>query len=184
MVMVRRMGKYMWTSEKSLEDMVAPLFRKTVMKVSDTFLLTPHELEDLANGPYKSKVHESDTSKSEVQHLRAYATKLPHKALWDLSQNPEWGPNTELRNGSLPNFTTNYGSLYSTELKRTMTPWELLLNQGVPVTEAAAKAAGVRQLKFEVPPHAVVRMAGNGMHVPCMGAALLAAMLHTNTRTA
>jgi hypothetical protein len=59
-----------------------------------------------------------------------------------------------------------------------MTPIELLLNQGIPATEFAAKAANISQVEFPVSANAMVRMAGNGMHVPSVGAILLLAMLY------
>ena len=176
-VMVRN-GTFVWTSQTSLDDMLKPFHRRTCMPLRDTFFLGRTEIPDVLGTWDPDKGVVENLSKSEQLHLGRYFEDFPNKLLWDLSQNSAWGPNHELKNGALPNLTTNCGSLYSTELRRTMQPTELLLNQGVPVTAKAACAAGVRPVLFPVSRSAAVRMAGNGMHVPSVGAVVLAAMLH------
>ena len=176
-IMVRRLSSFKWTSQKSLDEMLKPLLSQTVMKLADTFMLSNHEIDKNPDSPYGAKV-EKHFNKSELKHFQTYMEKHPGKLLWDLSQNPNFSATTELKNGALPALTTNCRSLYSTQAKRTMAPIELLLNQGIPATEFAAKAANISQVEFPVSANAMVRMAGNGMHVPSVGAILLLAMLY------
>lgn len=180
-IMVRKAGRCSWTSKMSLDGMMKALLRRVVMKASDTFMLTSAELTELASQNHKSKVTDDDFTKSEMKHKAAYEVKCPDKVVWDLSQNPSFSANTELKSGALPNLTTNCGSLYSTQLRRTMHPFELLLNQGIPATEQAAKASHTPRIHFPVSSQAIIKMAGNGMHVPCVGAVLLCAMLCVKT---
>jgi site-specific DNA-cytosine methylase len=176
-IMVRHQSVFKWTSEKSLEEMLKPLLSRTVMKLADTFMLSNQDVQGNTDSPYAAKV-EKDFNKSELKRFQMYKEKFPGKLLWDLSQNPNFSATTELKNGALPGLTTNCRSLYITQMKRTMTAAELLLNQGIPVTEIAARAANVSRLEFPVSASAMVRMAGNGMHVPSVGAILLLAMFH------
>jgi hypothetical protein len=85
---------------------------------------------------------------------------------------------TDLKDGCLPTLTTNCRCMMSAVHCRPMSELELLLNVGVPLINRAANAAGVPPVKFEgISRQAQAFMAGNSMHVPSVGAVLLAAMM-------
>ena len=67
--------------------------------------------------------------------------------------------------------------------RRFLTADECLASQVVPVTPAQSQLCGAPRLDTgDASERTVVRMAGNGMHTPCVGVFLLCAMLALELR--
>jgi len=177
-VILLRKGRFMWTSDKPLQEKIDELARSVDMGPPGAFFRQPEELETLDGCWDVSRSLEDNLSAGELRFLDQYKMSKQSKKIYDLSQNPKFSATCEWKSGVLPNLTTNCGSLFSVEAERTLQWPELLVVQGVPATHSASLAAGVRQWEFPVSRSAKVRMAGNGMHVPSVGSVLLLAMLH------
>lgn len=124
-------------------------------------------------------------SKSELRHLDGYKAdpRFSHRGLWDLAQNPATRPRTSRVDESLPTLTTSSGRLFSHSRGRWLLPEELLLAMGVPAVQRFARLPLVPWWNLDAVSPAIsankrVTMAGNGMHVPCIGYIILVAMLY------
>ncbi|CAK9073952.1 unnamed protein product [Durusdinium trenchii] len=97
----------------------------------------------------------------------------------DLSQYPKNGRGRgETKDGALPTLTTTTGSLWSEAHQRCLSSDELLSSHVLPVTRAQATKCHSPRLKFDGCSNASkVKMAGNGMSVPCMGVAMMGAAI-------
>ncbi|CAK9072836.1 unnamed protein product [Durusdinium trenchii] len=85
---------------------------------------------------------------------------------------------SECKDGSLMCVTTNSGRLYNKALQRVMHPLELLATHSLPVD--AKQSAISKSPKLELSSTsktAQIRMAGNAMSVPTMGAIIVATIL-------
>ena len=66
--------------------------------------------------------------------------------------------------------------------RRFMSPQEMFASQVVPTNSAQSRACGASMLvRSGASERAQVRMAGNSMHVPCVGAFLIAACMMLET---
>ena len=101
--------------------------------------------------------------------FRIYRVKLPDAELADLCQNPSSQP----RQGRaiVPTLTTGSWRIFSFQEKRYVRGKELLLLHSVPVCMCVAELLGSPRISVEHLSHrAQCRLAGNSMHVACIGA--------------
>ncbi|CAK8992338.1 unnamed protein product [Durusdinium trenchii] len=85
---------------------------------------------------------------------------------------------TECKDRSLMTLTTNSGKLFSKASRRVMQPLELFATHVLPVTPSQSEAAMAPMLQLDnACTTASVRMSGNAMSVPCIGAVLVATIL-------
>lgn len=117
-------------------------------------------------------------SDSGLKHLLAYEQKASANVIYDVSQNPTANRGrTSLKDGSLPCSAIS-SRLWSVRHQRTFLATEALQATGVPVSQHTATAAQVEPSKLaNASEAAIFTMAGNSMHVPSVGLALLLAVL-------
>ncbi|CAK9021657.1 unnamed protein product [Durusdinium trenchii] len=114
-------------------------------------------------------------------NLKDYCTDFPRNGwkVCDLNQMVRNSRGrTECKDGSLMTLTTNSGSLFSKASRRVMDPVELFTTHALPLTSDQSEAAGAPPLGVaSASKTASVRMAGNAMSLPCVGAIIVAAIL-------
>ena len=120
---------------------------------------------------------------AEQAHLRGYEGLPTHHRMsqakvWDLHQSAE-RPRGSCVDGSLPCSTTHCGSMYHRTLKMFLSPRMLLRAMGHGSDQHCADAAGRDALDVRATRGTKLQeMAGNAMHVPCVGACLMIVALH------
>lgn len=95
----------------------------------------------------------------------------------DLSQNPRVRPAFSLPSRPAPTMTRGCACLYLGAAGRRLSSRELLVGQGLPADPCLARELGVEPLSFDgLSRSCVATMAGNGMHLECVGIAMISAL--------
>ena len=153
--------------------------RRPIMSADDTFFMVPDELASRTAWKPAQQIRQR-LSPSQAYMYKKYAKRVDctDKLIFDCSQDPDTHKCTEGKDGLLQTFTTNCGAIVSKKHQRAMAVEEVMTNMGVPVLPRAAAAAGVRVWEFPLATSRtnMLRMAGNGMHVPCGGVMIMLAM--------
>ena len=157
-------GVATWTSSRSgrkLHQLLEALTATPVMDVRSFF--------DDPDARALRKFNQSE-AKNLALYNKSKGRLGPGRAdVVDLQQTPNRG-RSSLKDGSLPCFTTNSGSLYSRGLNRFLSPKQMMRAMGFPVNKLNLELLGFS-------PSEIMAMAGNGMSVPCLTAVLLQVIL-------
>lgn len=170
-------------SFQQLADKLIPNGRGLVMNADDMFVATPADMAK-ATGSFCCSEAEAtmNLNMSGVKHLMQAKISLAHKVVWDLSQNPDARPRGSLKDKSLPCFATST-LLWSKAKKRQMLGAEMMDAIGIPCSVRAACAATAERFDMsDISESGIRHMAGNAMHVPCVGFAMLCAAVCVKTR--
>ena len=176
--------KVRWTGPDSWQEALEHLFAETSSPdCGNFFCLTPAEALGLHDSWWNPHVPVTDwMTPGEQKSYEHYRARFPDKYLWDLSQKGDGSfARGERVDGTLPTLTTNSSMLFSSHHNRVLIPEELIMSQGIPATAQSASYCGLQRWPFKeagVPYSAMVSMAGNGMHVPTMGAFVLMSMTY------
>ena len=110
--------------------------------------------------------------------------RLAHAKVWDLAQSTV-RPRGSTVDCALPCFTTHCASTFHREKSMLLSPFMLLRAMGHIADPHCAEAAGLPCLS-DLGNHCsnahMARMAGNAMHVPCVGACLFIVAWHVRRR--
>ena len=110
--------------------------------------------------------------------------RLAHAKVWDLAQSSV-RPRGSTVDCALPCFTTHCASKFHREKSMVLSPFMLLRAMGHIADPHCAEAAGLPCLR-DLTDHCSIahmtQMAGNAMHVPCVGACLFIVAWHMRRR--
>lgn len=111
-------------------------------------------------------------TKQEMRYRTLYERYPALPDVIDLSQNPAFRDRRSLVKGALPTLTRTC-KMYCERLHRILSPPEALLAMGFPASEQMAARLGIRPMNIQGLSSTALRsIAGNSMHVACVGGAL------------
>ena len=161
-----------WNTARPLHELMQALTAKRLM-TADLYWDSPDQaaLRPLTTG--------EQTRLAEYEAFPLHH-RIAHARVWDLHQGGQ-RPRGSCVDGALPCFTTNCGSKYHRDKKMFLSPCMVMRAMGHVSDSDCAAAAGLRAMS-DLPQQCsashVLRMAGNSMHVPCIGACLMVVALH------
>ena len=165
-----------WNTERPLHELMQKITAKRVM-TADLYWESPDQasLRPLTQG-----------EQARLEEYEAFPPhhRMAHAAVWDLAQGRKRARGSCV-DGALPCFTTHCGSKYHRHKKMFLSPSMLMRAMGHVSDPHCAAAAGLPVLS-DLHEHCsinqVLQMAGNSMHVPCIGACLMIIAMHVNRR--
>jgi hypothetical protein len=176
-----------WTTEQSLMELLQPFFAVPQMRALDFFTLTRQEVLAYNTANPNHPIHtRALLAPSDLKHLKGYTKHevWKNRDIIDLRQNPETQPTGSSSDGRLQTLTTHCNRLYAPSHERCMASSEVLESMGLPQSDESAALLGIPKYDYiNVRPKAIIpthqfEMAGNGMHVPTLGAIFLIMMLY------
>ena len=166
----------MWNTDRPLHELIGKLAARQAMS-ADTFWDEPDAMA--LRSPTPAELHRL----AEYETLPTYH-RLSQVAVWDLAQGGG-RPRGSNIDGALPCLTTHCRSMYHRQKKMFLSPHMLLRAMGHISDPHCAEAAGHSLLDMSATHCSIAQMehmAGNAMHLPCIGACLMIVALHVRAR--
>ncbi len=168
-----RKGKMRWAVKESFQELYDKILTPAAKGMGRSGGLCAEDIFVKPGGPEC----EVTWTEKRREYLVHYKDQCPDVTVVDLSQNPRERPRATSVEELAPCFTRNT-LLYSTILERFLTGTEMLAAMGLPVLPEHAATAYCEVFKTDgVTNAALMQMAGNAMHVPSVGFAILTALL-------
>ncbi len=164
-------GAMKWTTTTPLQTLLAHLGAQPVMQGVDYFVDPDVLSHRVLSGGEKTRLRQYECLPA--------GHRLKDAPIWDLHQSTKRARGS-LRDGSLPTLTLACSSLFRPSRRDFLSPRQALRAMGFPMSAEDCRACDMEPIDFDslgILPSDLSHMAGNGMHIACVLALMLVAIV-------